>query len=168
LAVAQQRLADDVDRHDVLHSDRRDGMPAIAPAHSSCRRRLLERPSAGHLQHQKVRVIGIGDQHRASIAVGVYMDALALDLGDDLGEVADLHGDLAGAGDLGVEDVIGEIRPARDAQMQSGLAVRPPQPDQAHGLALGIDHCGDAVERARERAAIYDRKLPEGFGINRR
>ena len=98
-----------------------------------------------------------------SIAVGVYMDALALDLGDDLGEVEDLHGDLAGAGDLGVEDVIGEIGPARDAQMQGGLAVRPPQPDQAHDLALGVDHCGDAVERARELAAIDDREAAGRF-----
>src|SRR5215813_2906306 len=109
LAVAQQRLADDVDRQDVLHSDRRDGMPTIAPAHSSCPLRVLERPSAGHLQNQNVTVIGIGDQHRASISVGVYMDVLDLDLGDDLGEMEDLHGDLAGAGGLGVEDVIGEI-----------------------------------------------------------
>src|SRR5262245_66688824 len=61
------------------------------------------------------------------------MDALARDLGDDLGEMEDLHGDLAGTGDLGVEGVIGEIGPARDAQMQSGLAVRPRQPDQANG-----------------------------------
>ena len=88
-------------------------------------------------------------------------------LGDDLGEVGIWHGDLAGAGDLGVEDVIGEIGPARDAEMQEAApAVRPTAARTRRMASLWGSTTAAMRSRAAQRellAAIDGREAAGGF-----